>query len=771
LSKHLFRDFACFLRRFDDVDAAFESVVEGPLSSPAGVNLRFHHQSAIRTDSSCGEIEISQFARDRFRFIRRCRDFSARCGYSKFFEQRFRLIFVNIHRAVASKALKCADGNRNSVRMAAHDEIAAKIENATASKLLLASAADNIRALLNSGSSEFYSRVISELIAGGHWDELSDRFYKTLEFGTGGLRGRTIGKIVTKAERGNAGTDERPQFPCVGTNAMNFANVNRATQGLVAYAKEWHAKNKIETRPRIVIAHDSRFFSNEFTELTAEVAAENGCDAYIFDGPRSTPELSFAVRHLNATAGIVITASHNPPHDNGYKVYFADGAQVIEPHASGIIEKVNTIRSESYEPLPKDRQGTVTTLGHEVDEAYMKRLETLIVDRRALSSAKSLRIVFTPLHGTGAVTLNPMLQRLGFNFEVVPEQEKFDPRFSTVKSPNPENAEALALGIELARKTKADIVIATDPDSDRLGVAVRDASSEMKLLSGNQIGSLLAYYRLKKSFDLGILNQENASRAVVIKTFVTTDLQKVISEHFGVRCVETLTGFKYFGAKLEKYERALPPEIRKKYRQLSEEETRAARLKYSSFYVFGSEESYGYSGADFVRDKDGNAGAIMFCEMAAYAKSRGRTVDQLLDEAFAGFGYFEEKNASIYFEGAEGADKIARLLESYANNPPTEIAGSKVVGITDFEKQTIRDVEGDVIPKQKMSIFELEDKTRIAVRGSGTEPKIKYYNFAQRRPDKGKFTEDELAKIKRGVSEQLEKVWGFIEKDAHARLK
>jgi len=640
-----------------------------------------------------------------------------------------------------------------------------------ASKQLLASAADNIRALLNSGSSEFYSRVISELIAGGHWDELSDRFYKTLEFGTGGLRGRTIGKIVTKAERGNAGTDERPQFPCVGTNAMNFANVNRATQGLVAYAKEWHAKNKIETRPKIVIAHDSRFFSNEFTELTAEVAAENGCDAYIFDGPRSTPELSFAVRHLNATAGIVITASHNPPHDNGYKVYFADGAQVIEPHASGIIEKVNTIRSESYEPLPKDRQGTVTTLGHEVDEAYMKRLETLIVDRRALSSAKSLRIVFTPLHGTGAVTLNPMLQRLGFNFEVVPEQEKFDPRFSTVKSPNPENAEALALGIELARKTKADIVIATDPDSDRLGVAVRDASSEMKLLSGNQIGSLLAYYRLKKSFDLGILNQENASRAVVIKTFVTTDLQKVISEHFGVRCVETLTGFKYFGAKLEKYERALPPEIRKKYRQLSEEETRAARLKYSSFYVFGSEESYGYSGADFVRDKDGNAGAIMFCEMAAYAKSRGRTVDQLLDEAFAGFGYFEEKNASIYFEGAEGADKIARLLESYANSPPTEIAGSKVVGITDFEKQTIRDVEGDVIPKQKMSIFELEDKTRIAVRGSGTEPKIKYYNFAQRRPDKGKFTEDELAKIKRGVSEQLEKVWGFIEKDAHARLK
>ena len=654
--------------------------------------------------------------------------------------------------------------------MATQDETAAKIDKALANKQLLESAARNIRDLL-AAPSELYSRVVDELVAREESDELNDRFYKTLQFGTGGLRGRTIGKIVTKAERGNAGRDERPQFPCVGTNAMNFANVNRATQGLVAYAKEWHAENKIDARPKIVIAHDTRFFSNEFTELTAKVAAENGCDAYIFDGPRSTPELSFAVRYLNATAGIVITASHNPPHDNGYKVYFADGAQVIGPHASAIIAKVNATKSESYEPLPRDRQGSVTTLGRDVDEAYMKRLETLIVDPTVLSNAKALRIVFTPLHGTGSVTLKPMLKRLGFNFEIVPEQEKFDPRFSTVKSPNPENAETLTLGIELAKKTNADVVIATDPDSDRLGVAVRRATGEMKLITGNQIGSLLAYYRLKKFFDLGILNKENASRAVVIKTFVTTDLQKVIPKHFGVRCVETLTGFKYFGAKLEKYERALPAEIRKKYRQLSEEETRAARLKHSSFYVFGSEESYGYSGADFVRDKDGNAGAIMFCEMAAYAKSRGRTVDQLLDEAFAGFGYFDEKNASLYFEGAEGADKIARLLGSYANKPPREIAGSKVAGVTDFEKQTIRDVEGDVIPKQKMSIFELEDKTRIAVRGSGTEPKIKYYIFVQRRPDKGKFSEEELAGIKREVTEQLYKIWSFIEKDAHARLK
>jgi phosphoglucomutase len=363
-----------------------------------------------------------------------------------------------------------------------------------------------------------------------------------------------------------------------------------------------------------------------------------------------------------------------------------------------------------------------------------------------------------------------MLKRLGFNFEMVPEQDKFDPRFSTVKSPNPENEEALTMAIELAQKTNADLVIATDPDCDRLGVAVRTADGRMKLITGNQIGSLLEYYRLKKFFELGVLNKENASRAVVISTFVTSDLQKAIAEKFGVRFVDTLTGFKYIGEKLEKYERTLPPEIQKNYRQLSEEDSRAARLKYSSLYIFGTEESYGYSGADFVRDKDGNAGAIMFCEMAAFAKSQNQTVDQLLDEIFATLGYFAEKNASIYFEGAQGANKIANLLKSYATRPPSEIAGSKVTNITDFEKQTIRDVEGDVIPKQKMSIFELEDKTRIAVRGSGTEPKIKYYLFGQRRPDDGKFASAELDKIKTEIDRRLEEVWSWVQKDVDRRL-
>ncbi len=654
------------------------------------------------------------------------------------------------------------------------EKLNSKIERAIADGQLMDSAAKNIRNLLAGAASDLYSRVVEELVAGNEWAELNDRFYKTLEFGTGGLRGRTIGKIVTKAERGDtahsAVATGRPEFPCVGTNAMNFFNISRATRGLVAYLHDWNQRQKISAKPKIVIAHDPRFFSDEFSELAAKVASANGCDAFVFDGPRSVPELSFAVRHLKANAGVVITASHNPPHDNGYKVYFGDGAQVIEPHASGIIAKINAITSETFTPLPKDRQGKITTLGKETDEAYMQRLETLLLDPQIIREAKSLRIVYSPLHGTGRVISEPMLKRLGFNFEVVPEQNRFDGRFPTVKSPNPENAEALTMAIDLAEKENADLVVATDPDCDRMGAAVRTKTGKMKLLTGNQIGSLLAYYRTKTLFDQGVLNKENASRAVIIKTFVTTDLQKAIAEHYGLRCVETLTGFKYIGAKLGKYEQALPENVRQNYVDLSEEETRRLRLAHSSFYVFGGEESYGYSGADFVRDKDGNGAVIMFCEVAAYAKSRGQTVDQLLDEIFSVFGYFAEKNGSLVFEGAEGASKIKRLVESYAKHPFSEVLGSKVTSVKNFETETIRDIEGDEIPKEKMSIFELEDETRIAVRASGTEPKIKYYLFAQCRPNKGKFDSVELERIKSEVREKLDRLWDWLQEDAQSRL-
>jgi len=662
------------------------------------------------------------------------------------------------------------------------EKLNSKIERAVADSQLMESAAKNIRALLAGTSSDFYLRVVDELVATVQWSELNDRFYQTLVFGTGGLRGRTIGKIVTTAERGNARENERPQFPCVGTNAMNFFNISRATQGLAAYLQDFVAST--ESRPtgersKIVIAHDPRFFSNEFAELAAEVASENGCDTFVFDGPRSVPELSFAVRHLKANAGVVITASHNPPYDNGFKVYFSDGAQVIDPHASGIITKVNAITSETLAPLPKDRQGKITMIGKEIDEAYMHRLETLILDPQMIREAKSLRIIYTPLHGTGSVIIKPMLKRLGFNFTVVPEQDRFDGRFPTVKSPNPENSEALAMAINLAQKENADLVVATDPDCDRMGAAVREqqaagtavtAGGRMKLLTGNQIGSIIAYYRTKTLFDKGVLNKENASRAVIIKTFVTTDLQKAIAEHYGLRCVETLTGFKYIGAKLGKYEHAIPEEMRQNYVDLAEEETRRLRLDHSSFYVFGGEESYGYSGADFVRDKDGNGAVIMFSEVAAYAKSRGQTVGQLLDEIFSMFGYFAEKNGSLVFEGAEGADKIARLVESYASDAFTEVLGSRVRSVRNFENETIKDVEGDVIPREKMLIFELEDGTRIAVRPSGTEPKIKYYLFAQRRPQKGKFDSAELERIKAEVGKKLDLLWDWLQEDAQSRL-
>jgi phosphoglucomutase len=402
----------------------------------------------------------------------------------------------------------------------------------------------------------------------------------------------------------------------------------------------------------------------------------------------------------------------------------------------------------------------------------MERLETLILNKELVREAKELRIVFTPLHGTGGVIIKPMLARLGFTFSVVEEQDRFDGNFPTVASPNPENAAALKLGVELAQETGADLVVATDPDCDRMGVAVRSAdNTEMKLLTGNQIGSLMAWYRTRTLFDRGVLNAENASRGVIIKTFVTTDLQKAIAGKYGLRCVETLTGFKYIGAKLAKYQQAIPEALCENYVVLPEDQTRELRLKHSSLYVFGGEESYGYSGGDFVRDKDGNGAAIMFCEVAAYAKLKQLTVAALLDEIFAEFGYFEEYNGSLTFEGAEGAETIKRLLASYVANPPAEMLALKVTHVKNFETENVRDVEGDEIPKEKMLIFELEDRTRIAVRGSGTEPKIKYYLFAQRRPGESKFSAEELAAIKSEVGTRLQELWQWLRSDANTRAE
>ncbi len=591
-----------------------------------------------------------------------------------------------------------------------------RLEAAAQAGHLLGGTARNLRQMLERSTSPSDHHSVEELVAGEQWAELNDRFYTTLVFGTGGLRGRTIGKVVTVAEQGEPQALGRPERPCVGTNAMNYFNVSRATQGLVLYVQDFLRSSGSSAKAKIVVAHDTRHFSKDFATLVADVATRLGCDVCLFEGPRSTPQLSFAVRQQNADAGIVLTASHNPPHDNGYKVYFNEGAQVVEPHASGIIKRVSAIESDVFEPVAEPERGTVTVLGHEVDEAYMARLETLILDREMVRQASGLRIVFTSIHGTGGVITKPMLERLGFRYSTVPEQEEMDGRFPTVKSPNPENADALAMAIEQAQREGADLVIATDPDADRMGVAVRNRTGEMELFTGNQIGSLMAWYRVKTLREQGVITPENASRCVIVKTFVTTDLQKAIAERNGLRCVETLTGFKYIGAKLGKYEAALGPEAGGAYRQLAESETRARRLQHSSFYVCGGEESYGYSAADFVRDKDANGAAVVFAEVAAYAKTRGLTLPELLDEVYAEYGFYLEKNGSLTFEGAEGALKIARLVASYALRPPAEADGVAVAQVRNFAADTFHDVEGDLIPKENMLMIDLADGRRVAVR-------------------------------------------------------
>ena len=652
------------------------------------------------------------------------------------------------------------------------NDLSQRIAEAVQSGALLESSAHNLQKLLSTATDPVVHQSVGELASAGAWAELNDRFFRTLAFGTGGLRGRTIAKTVTAAERGQAQPLGRPEHPCVGTNAMNSFNVSRATQGLSAYIKEYHALSGKGGRPALVIAHDTRFFSPEFAALSAKVASENGVDVFLFAGARSTPQLSFTVREQKAQAGIVLTASHNPPHDNGYKVYFDQGAQVVEPHASGIIARVNALETDHYTPLPHAEQGIITVLGPEADVAYMKRLESLVLDRSLVAAAGGLRCVYTSIHGTGGTVIRPMLAKLGFQHTTVAVQEEADGRFPTVKSPNPENAEALALAIAQAKAEGADLVIATDPDCDRMGVAVRNRAGDMELLSGNEIGSLMAYYRVLKLREQGVITPANAARCVLIKTFVTTDLQKQIAVENGLRCVETLTGFKYIGAKLGKYEQALPGEIRARYRALPEEETRAARLAHSTYYVCGGEESYGYSAADFVRDKDGNGAAIVFAEVAAYARSRGLTLPELLDEVYSKHGYFKEQNGSLTFEGAEGAAQIARLSASYAQQPPQEVDGSRVVGLRNFATEEFTDVEGDPIPKENMLILELADGRRIAVRPSGTEPKIKFYLFARALPSEGgTLSAEALAVLKPEIAARLKSLWEWIQQDAEARLK
>lgn len=638
-------------------------------------------------------------------------------------------------------------------------DLSSLLQAAVADGKLLAEAKTNIESLLAGSTSEVTAKAIEELVSGGEWQELNDRFFKTLAFGTGGLRGRTIGRVITQVEQGQGGPNGRPEHPCVGTATMNFFNVGRAVRGLIQ-----HAREVVEGRkPRLVFAHDTRHFSRDFAEFCAKVCADHGCDAFLFEGARSTPQLSFSIRELRADAGVVLTASHNPSHDNGFKAYFDDGAQIVEPDAGRIIARVNAIDSEHYEPVPECERGAVTILRAEMDAKYTQRLKSLLLQPRLLEGA-STRVVFTNLHGTGGHINVPMLRSFGFEVLTVPEQDVQDGRFPTVESPNPENGPALQMGIDLAEKEGAQIVIGTDPDADRMGVVVRNAEGKMQLLTGNQIGSLMAWYRLKTCFDLGWITQANRSRAVLIKTLVTTELQRSIADGFGVGVVDTLTGFKYISGKLRKYEEAIPADKKGDYRSLSEEETRKLRLEYSRFFVFGGEESYGYLGSDSVRDKDANGATLMFAEVAAYASSVGKALTGLLDDIYREYGYYLEIGKAMVMEGADGAARIQTLAASYADNPPNEVDGSAVLRVRNFDKDDIYDQEGDLLPKEKMLFVDLEDGRRFAVRPSGTEPKIKFYLFGKSPAG------DDLAATKVRVRSGLEAMWAWLEEDAKRRV-
>ncbi len=652
------------------------------------------------------------------------------------------------------------------------DALREKISAAVVSGDLLPASGENLAVLIQGSKSPVYVAALNELVDKRAWQELNDRFYCTLAFGTGGLRGRTIGRLTAEAEQGNASRESCPEHPCVGTNAMNFFNVSRATQGLAAYLKNQVPLTTENQKHKVCVCHDTRYFSRAFAEFTAKVLSDLGCDVFLFEAARSTPELSFAIRMTQSAAGINLTASHNPPPYNGYKVYFSDGGQIVEPHASGIIAEVDRISSEDYTPLGEADRGRILPLGTEIDEAYIERLQTLLLEPEKIRKSGSLRVVYSPLHGTGAAIIQPLLERIGVSCSLVKEQATQDGGFPTVTSPNPEDPQAFEMALKQADKEEADLVLATDPDGDRMGAAARDSSGTLRLLSGNQIGSILAWHRLGRFFATGILNSENRSRATIIKTFVTTDLQKVIARSFGVQCVETLTGFKYIGAKLLKYEQAIPAELRKDYISLTEEKTRQLRLDHSTFFVFGGEESFGYSGSDFVRDKDAAASVTMICDAAFWAGEQGWTLIDLLDQIYRKHGYFLERGESLKMEGAEGAGKIKRLISSYQNMPPGQMGSFAVVETKDFSKPGLLDSEGDPLPCENMLIFELEDGFRVAVRPSGTEPKIKFYLFGAELPaDSSGLDAHGLKTAKARVTRALEDLWHWVQSDISNRTQ
>lgn len=511
----------------------------------------------------------------------------------------------------------------------------------------------------------------------GNDAELEDRFYRDLEFGTGGLRG-VIG---------------------AGTNRMNRYTVGRATQGFAAYLLET-AKAAGNAEPSVVIAHDSRHFSPEFSLEAALVLAANGIKAKLFRSLRPTPQLSFAVRRLKATGGIVVTASHNPPEYNGYKVYNASGGQLVPHEAEQVISQIREVSFSDVKRISQEEaeaKGLLVWLDEAEDEAFAETVASVSLNKELLAkgAGKEVVIVYTPLHGTGNLPVRRVLDKLGFTqVHIVPEQEQPDAEFSTVKSPNPEEREAFTKAIELGRKVNADILIGTDPDADRMGAVVKTSSGEYEILTGNQSGAILVYYLLGQMKEQGKLPKQGA----VVKTIVTSELGAVIAKSYGLTVFNTLTGFKYIGEKMNEFD-----------------QTGAYT------FVFGYEESYGYLAGNYARDKDAIVAASLISEAAAYYKQQGKTLIDVLEDIYREFGYYREALSSITMKGKDGVAKIGALMTSWRNNPPAEINGAAVSEVLDYSQGL------DGLPKENVLKFLLADGSWFCLRPSGTEPKIKFY--------------------------------------------
>lgn len=535
--------------------------------------------------------------------------------------------------------------------------------------------------------------------------EIEDRFYKDLEFGTAGLRG-VIG---------------------AGTNRMNIYTVRKASQGLANYILSQNTQKQ-----GVAIAYDSRHMSPEFADEAALCLAANGIKAYVFESLRPTPELSYAVRYLGCTAGINITASHNPPEYNGYKVYWADGAQITPPHDTGIMDEVKQVTDYGQvKTMDKDaamQAGLYETIGANIDVPYMEELKKLILHPEAIkAAAEDLKIVYTPLHGTGNVPVRRVLSDLGFqHVYVVPEQELPDGDFPTVSYPNPEAKEAFALGLELAKKVDADLVLATDPDADRLGVYVKDRETgEYHSLTGNMSGCLIGEYEIGQRKALYGLPEDGA----LVKSIVTTNLADAIAEDYGIRLCEVLTGFKYIGQKMLEFE-----------------------TKKNGTYLFGLEESYGCLPGTYCRDKDAVAASMVLCEAAAYYKTQGKTLWDAMIDLYEKYGYYKDDVKSVTLKGIEGLEKIQTIMNTLRDNTPDEIGGYKVLSARDYKKGVIKNMEdgsekGTGLPESNVLYYDLPDNAWVCVRPSGTEPKVKfYYGVKASGMEEAQKASDELGK-------------------------